>query len=589
MSRRMIAVIVAVLTLALVAPFGRAQDDTPTALINAALADLSNRAGIQLTLNDLTSWRWELNQYPDASLGCPQEGQVYAQALTMGYRIIFVYAGATFDYRATESGSNLFLCSGPATMPSVQPTAAPTPVPAEPAATATQVGRAVCENAMNTRLDIGQEARVRPGGLPVNLREQATTSSPRVDQIAPGDTFAIIGGPACAENMVWWNVQYDAVTGWAAEGAGGTYWLEPTGTAVTVTSVPATPQSPAVAPASTPAISEAVIVHALPEGFRREITRENVAQVARQLEFPVAETVTGVAWSPDRVLLAVTTQSGLRLYNMIAFRNPPRVLSVPDGPTTSAAFNAEGTLIASGHNDAQVRIWDTSTGGLRALLRGHTEPVWAVAYHPDGVTLASGSGNPGTGDDSTVRLWDIATGTEIATLTGHSGAVIALAFNPDGTLLASASLDETIRFWDIAEASPGTVLTNHNSPVRDIAFSPDGALLASVGDDGQIVLWDIAAGEARSIETGTALRAVAFNLDGTLLITGNSGEDETTEAGFVHLWDIETETVIATLPPHDAPDDVVIASLAIDDLGVSLAEALTRENDGVVRVWGIVE
>ena len=66
----------------------------------------------------------------------------------------------------------------------------------------------------------------------------------------------------------------------------------------------------------------------------------------------------------------------------------------------------------------------------------HTEPVYSVAFSPDGRTLASASG------DSTIRLWNTNTGTLIRTFTGHRGWVSSIAFSPDGRTLASASGDQ---------------------------------------------------------------------------------------------------------------------------------------------------
>jgi WD40 repeat protein len=88
-------------------------------------------------------------------------------------------------------------------------------------------------------------------------------------------------------------------------------------------------------------------------------------------------------------------------------------------------------------------VWPIA-GGACQVLRGHTDDVFAVAFHPDGTRLAS------AGRDRAVWLWDLARGEEVARLQGHTSLVFSLAFSPDGATLASGSEDSTVRLWDTA-------------------------------------------------------------------------------------------------------------------------------------------
>jgi WD40 repeat protein len=117
---------------------------------------------------------------------------------------------------------------------------------------------------------------------------------------------------------------------------------------------------------------------------------------------------------------------------------------------------------------------------------GHSGEAQAVAFSPDGRTLASAS------MDDSIKIWDAATGREVRTILGHRGWVLSLAFTPDGATLISGSQDDTIRFWDVAT---GRELKKFSAEeeVDSLALSPDGRVLASSSNH-KVVLWDVSAG-----------------------------------------------------------------------------------------------
>jgi hypothetical protein len=81
--------------------------EVPQELLDEIIAGLAARVGVERAAVRVI--RAEQVVWPDGSLGCPQPGMVYTQALVDGYHVVLEHGGKSYDYRATSSGS-FFLC-----------------------------------------------------------------------------------------------------------------------------------------------------------------------------------------------------------------------------------------------------------------------------------------------------------------------------------------------------------------------------------------------------------------------------------------------------------------------------------------------
>ncbi|MBN1680924.1 MAG: TIR domain-containing protein [Anaerolineae bacterium] len=249
------------------------------------------------------------------------------------------------------------------------------------------------------------------------------------------------------------------------------------------------------------------------------------------------------------------------------------VLSGHRNSVKSVAFSRDGTLLASGSEDKNVRLWYTTRRTRIRMLIGHEKPVTTVAFSPNGGILASAS------EDRTIRLWDVAKRYGITAFRSHTGSVNGLVFSPDGATLASASDDGNVRLWNMKKRQPGGVLAGHDGPVNDVAFSPDGAILVSAGADMAVRVWNVAdRREESAIAVSDSVRRLAFSPDGELLALALDGSG-------VAVFNMATQTRPGTIFYADYNANCV-RGVAFSPDGVLLAMASL---DGSVRLWRVAD
>jgi hypothetical protein len=229
---------------------------------------------------------------------------------------------------------------------------------------------------------------------------------------------------------------------------------------------------------------------------------------------------------------------------------PVRALAfAPDGRTLASAgevgltFSAEGEVEASRRDDWRVRVWDVARGELLGPLGSAEEQLLALAVSPDGRLLASVSG------ERTLRLTDLATGKEWRSNQVPAG-VRALAFAPDGLALALLA-EKELEVW--ARAAPGAAwlpARNRGGAVGAVALSPRPGVLA-VGEKGgwlRLTTTDRSGPDQPLrplVAAAWAARALAFTAGGRLLHSlcappPEPRGPETPREHVVQSWHVET-------------------------------------------------
>lgn len=169
---------------------------------------------------------------------------------------------------------------------------------------------------------------------------------------------------------------------------------------------------------------------------------------------------------------------------------------------------------------------------------GHSWPVTAVAFSPNGRVLASAADGDHAGE---VIFWDLVQVRQQASFRWEKPGRLSIAFHPRGDLLAVASNgDSEVRLVDPKSGQVRQRLVAE-TPVICLAFRADGSLLAAGGGvpgaSGAVMLWDTATWRTRGepLPHKDLVTHCAFSDDGRKLATAD-------RLPSVHLWNLSNDS-----------------------------------------------
>ena len=284
-----------------------------------------------------------------------------------------------------------------------------------------------------------------------------------------------------------------------------------------------------------------------------------------------------VVWNLESVSGPRNTDVMGRLQSVAILPNAKRFAT----GTREDDIDAKGHLLLEGFT----ALWDEASLKQSPPDREYSGATSAVAFSRDGSHLAAGMINvdeKGTRDyveyQGLLKLWDTAIGKLAWKRVLPDGELSALAFSPDGNTLATGHDGVLVKLFDAKTSNRMHFFTDKDAVIQDpmqmvgdpvvlsLAFSSDGKMLASGGSNGHLYVWDTQTakqlahlsephfegelakmyeigsqtGTERSAATRQSVEAVIFSPDGKRVYSAGC-------EGTIKVWDTAVWKQLSTL------------------------------------------
>lgn len=214
-------------------------------------------------------------------------------------------------------------------------------------------------------------------------------------------------------------------------------------------------------------------------------------EVKQQFGFHQAPTL-DVDWQNNSSFASCSTDKIIHICR-IGVDKPIKSFQGHTSDVNAIKWDPQGSLLASCSDDLSAKIWSIKQDSWVFDLQGHKKGIYTVAWSPTGpatacpnapLILASAS------YDTTVKLWELERGSCVLSLAKHQEPVYSLAFSPDGRYIASGSFDRGINIWS---TQSGTLVSSFhgNGGIFEVQWSPRGDKVAACFSDNTLCVLDV--------------------------------------------------------------------------------------------------
>ncbi|TXG68125.1 hypothetical protein EZV62_009400 [Acer yangbiense] len=137
-------------------------------------------------------------------------------------------------------------------------------------------------------------------------------------------------------------------------------------------------------------------------------------------------------------------------------------------PVNHSSLSPDGKLLVIVGDNPDGLLVDSDSGKTIMSLSGHLDFSFASAWHPDGVTFATGN------QDKTCRIWDARNlSKSVAVLKGNLGAIRSIRYTSDGRYMATAEPADFVHVYDTKCGYEKEQEIDFFGEISGISFSPD--------------------------------------------------------------------------------------------------------------------
>ncbi|KHN04465.1 F-box-like/WD repeat-containing protein TBL1XR1 [Glycine soja] len=176
----------------------------------------------------------------------------------------------------------------------------------------------------------------------------------------------------------------------------------------------------------------------------------------------------------------------------IGENRPIKTFSGHQDEVNAIKWDPSGSLLASCSDDHTAKIWSLKQDNFLHNLKEHVKGIYTIRWSPTGpgtnspnqqLVLASAS------FDSTIKLWDVELGSVLYTLNGHRDPVYSVAFSPNGEYLASGSMDRYLHIWSVKEGKIVKTYTGKGG-IFEVNWNKDGDKVAACFSNNIVCVMD---------------------------------------------------------------------------------------------------